>query len=379
MTVLFAIDSFKGSCTSAEACAWAAEGFRRGWPGAETRCLPVADGGEGTVAAFLAACGGRTVEAAVSDPFGRPIPAKAAVLSSGAGVLETAAASGLPLLTTEERDPWRASSYGSGQLLRRLLDEGCVDILVGLGGTATNDGGMGMLAALGARFLDEEGRELGPGGGELLRLHRLDFSGLDPRLSACRFRLLCDVDSPLCGPDGASLTFGPQKGASPETASRLDKALEHFARVVREQLGVDMLPWRGGGAAGGLGAALRLAGNASMTPGIDALLDAAVFEDRLAGCRLVITGEGRMDGQTARGKVPAGVARRAKAAANLPVAALTGGLGPGAHALYACGIDAVFPIPDAPMTLRESMAASRRLLIGGAEQLARLLHASGFA
>lgn len=208
------------------------------------------------------------------------------------------------------------------------MDEGCVDILVGLGGTATNDGGMGILAALGARFLDEEGRELGPGGGEPLRLHRLDFSGLDPRLSACRFRLLCDVDSPLCGPDGASLTFGPQKGASPETASRLDKALEHFARVVREQLGVDMLPWRGGGAAGGLGAALRLAGNASMTPGIDALLDAAGFEDRLAGCRLVITGEGRMDGQTARGKVPAGIARRAKAAANLPVAALTRRSGP---------------------------------------------------
>lgn len=376
MKALIAIDSFKGSCTSGQACRFAAEGLRRVYPQASIGCLPVADGGEGTVDALVAARGGRQLVVSACDPLGRPIQAACGVLPDGVGVMEMAAASGLPLLRPEERNPLVTSTYGTGQILRALLDAGCREILIGVGGSATNDAGMGMAQALGARFFDADGSELGPGGLELGRLERLDFSGLDPRLQDCRLCVLCDVDNPLCGPHGATMTFSAKKGAAPAQQERLEAALSRFADIAARDLGKEVRAWPGGGAAGGLGAMLCLLGG-EICPGIDAVLDALHFEQQLDGCTLVITGEGRLDGQSAHGKVPAGVARRAKQAAGLPVFALAGGIGDGASALYDCGVDAFLSICSRPMPLEESMANPGPLLAGAAEQLARIVYAAG--
>ncbi len=377
MKPLIAIDSFKGSCTSEEACRFAAEGIRRVYPEAQPVCLPVADGGEGTVEALIAARGGRRLAVKATDPLGRPVEAICGVLPDRTGVMEMAAASGLPLLRPEERNPLAASTFGAGQVLRALLDAGCRNILIGVGGSATNDAGMGFAQALGARFLDADGKELEAGGAALARLDRLDFSPLDPRLKESRLRILCDVDNPLCGPHGATMTFSAQKGASPCQQEQLEAALSHFADVVARDCATDIRSWPGGGAAGGLGAMLRLLGG-EMQPGIDAVLDALHFDELAKGCTFVLTGEGRLDGQSAHGKVPAGVALRAKRMAPpLPVFALAGGIGEGAQAIYACGVDAYLSICNRPMTLAESMANPGPLLAGAAEQIARILYASG--
>lgn len=373
MKVLIAADSFKGSCTAEEAISAMAQGVRAVFPNAETVELPVADGGEGTVCAMAAATGGRIVRAPAHDPLGRAIRAEYGILPDGTAVIETAAASGLTLLRPEERDALRASTYGTGELIRHALEHGAERVILGLGGSATTDGGAGLAQALGVSLLDAAGRELPPGGAALQALARIDHTGVMPQAKHCRFLLACDVRNQLCGTNGAAAVFGPQKGADAEQVRLLDAALAHYAEVLRRQLGCDAAQREGSGAAGGLACAMLAFFDAVLCPGIDLVLDAVGFNAALTGADLVLTGEGRLDAQSAGGKVPAGVARRVKAAGNVPVIAIGGAIGEGADALYDCGVDALVSavsavttledaMKNAPASIRESTARAMRLL-----------------
>jgi glycerate kinase len=374
MRLLIAPQEFKGSLSARQAAAAIAEGIRRALPEAEVDLLPMADGGPGTVEALVAACGGRCLQSSVTDPLGRPIEAVWGLLEDAASaVIEMAAASGLVLLRAEERDPRVASTYGTGQLIRAALDSGCRRIIVGVGGSATNDGGAGMAQALGARLLDERGDELPASGGRALaRLGRIDVSGLDPRLAGCRVLVAVDVTNPLCGPTGASMVYGPQKGATPEMARELDAALTHYAHVIERDLGVAVAELPGAGAAGGLAAGLVAFLGAEVGPGVDLIAEAAGLADRLARADLVLTGEGRLDAQTSYGKTVAGVARMAKER-GLPVIALAGEVAADAASLREQGIDAALSIAPGPMTLAESEARAAELLSAAAERVGRLL------
>lgn len=371
--IVVAPDSFKGCCTAVEASRAIAQGIATVSPQAAIVRLPAADGGEGTAEALLSALGGVKKTANVTGPLGDPVAAAFAILPDGTAVIETASASGLPLVPREKLNPLLATSRGTGELIRAALDEGCRKFLIGLGGSATNDAGMGMAQALGVSFSDAAGRELGPGGAGLERLARIDASRLDARLSQSRFTALCDVRNTLCGPDGASAVYGPQKGATPETIARLDAALYRFAQIARRDLGRDVLDVPGCGAAGGLGAALVLFCGAQIQSGIDTVLDLIRFDAHMSGCDLVITGEGSIDGQSAYGKVPAGVAQRAKRHGEIPVAAVVGAMKPGAEKVYKYGIDVIMPTATGPMTLGESIARAPELLSGAAERLMRIV------
>ncbi len=371
--IVVAPDSFKGCCTAVEASRAIAQGIAAVFPQAGIVRLPAADGGEGTAEALLSALGGVKKTENVTGPLGDPVAAAFAILPDGTAVIETASASGLPLVPREKLNPLLATSRGTGELIRAALDEGCRKFLIGLGGSATNDAGMGMAQALGVSFSDAAGRELGPGGAGLERLARIDASRLDARLSQSRFTALCDVRNTLCGPDGASAVYGPQKGATPETIARLDAALYRFAQIARRDLGRDILDVPGCGAAGGLGAALPLFCGAQIQSGIDTVLDLIRFDAHMSGCDLVITGEGSIDGQSAYGKVPAGVARRAKRHGGIPVAAVVGAMKPGAEKVYKYGIDVIMPTATGPMTLGESIARAPELLSGAAERLMRIV------
>lgn len=380
MKIVIACDSFKGSVSAIQVADSLAKGLRRVWPDAEIDCMPVADGGEGTVDAFLYGMPGRKVTISAAGPLGEAIQASFALLDNGTAVIETAAASGLPLLAPQQRDPLRATTYGTGQLICAALDAGCKRIVLGLGGSATNDGGAGMAQALGARFLDAAGQPLPPGGGALDRLERIDLSGLDPRLQTTPVVAACDVTNPLCGPQGASVVYGPQKGATPPMVQQLDRCLRRFAQVGFSCTGRDVAHVPGAGAAGGLGAGLLLFCRAQLCSGIDTMLDVLDFDRRAADADLVFTGEGRIDGQSVCGKVPVGVARRVKAQRQIPVIAVVGGIGPDAERVYDCGIDAVFATAPGPITLQHAMRDSQSLLCRTAEQIARLIlsiHAGG--
>jgi glycerate kinase len=333
----------------------------------------MADGGEGTAETIRAAVRGRRVVCRVRDPLGRPIRAAYALVDcSRTAVIETAAASGLALLAPRERDPLRATTFGTGELIRDALDRGVRAILLGLGGSATNDAGTGLARALGARFLDRHGRELPAGGAALARLARIDVARLDPRLRRVSFTAACDVRNPLTGPNGASAVYGPQKGATPGDVRRLDRALARFARVAARDLGrrVDRRP--GAGAAGGLGAGLMAFLDAKIVPGVERVAACVELDRHLRGCDLVITGEGRLDAQSLQGKVPVGVARLA-AARGIPAIALGGALGPGAERLCRRGpLAAIFAAgaPADPSRLAREAAPRLRNL---SEQVGRLL------
>ena len=374
MKIVIATDSFKGSCSAPDAARAMAAGVRQVFPQAETVCLPVADGGEGTTDALLTALGGQRVSVPVHDPMGRPILAEYGLLPDGTAVVETAAASGLPLVAPEERDALHASTYGTGELIRHALTHGATRILLGLGGSATTDGGLGLGQALGLSFRDAAGQELGPGGIALAGLAKIDASHLLPEARNCTFRLACDVRNPLCGPEGAAAVFGPQKGADPAQVKQLDEALAHYGAVLAEQCASDAAQQPGSGAAGGLACTLLAFFPASLCPGIDLVLDTVGFEGQLADCTLVLTGEGRLDGQSACGKVPYGVARRAKAH-GLPVVAIGGSIGPGAEALYTCGVDALVSTVDKITTLADAMAHAEENITTAAARAMRLLQA----
>ena len=355
MKIVFAIDSFKGSLSSMEAGGAAERGARAVFPDAQTVILPVADGGEGTVDALIAGLGGETVYLTVTGPLGEQVKAKYGVVPDRSlAVMEMAQAAGLTLVPEEQRDPLNTTTYGLGEMIRDAAARGCREFIVGIGGSATNDGGLGMLCALGARFYDAQGKDAGICGRDVEKIERIDLSGLDPVLKACHFRVACDVNNPLCGERGCSAIFGPQKGATPEIVARLDAALAGFASCTAAVLGEDHSEMPGAGAAGGLGFAFRAFLGAELRPGIEIVLEAVELARHAQGADVIVTGEGRMDAQTAMGKAPSGIAAIGKAAGAL-VVGLCGSMGEGAEECNASGIDAIFPILTAPATLAEAM------------------------
>ena len=347
MKFVFASDSFKGTLSSAEIGAMLCESARAAFPGCDCRSVTMADGGEGSVAAVLSAAGGRTVPVRAHDPLGGAVDAFYGVTDGGCAVIETAAASGLTLIDEARRDILAASSYGTGELIAHALDAGYADITLALGGSATNDGGAGAMAALGARFLDADGRTLAPNGASLRRIASIDLSHMHPRLTHARFTAMCDVNSPLTGPLGATMTYGPQKGAStPALLGELEAGMENYARVLRRAFPGRDVEFPGAGAAGGLGAACALFLGAALKPGAEAVLDLTGFDMLLRGADLAVTGEGRADAQSVRGKAVAAVAARCKKA-GVPLIALVGSAGPGADALLGCGVTKLLEVtPD---------------------------------
>jgi len=370
MRIVIAAGALKHSLSAADAAQAIARGLRRSGLEADLVLLPVADGGNGTLDAFLLS-GGQEIVVPVSDPLGRPIKASFGLLGNTA-VIEMALASGLERLTAEERDPLRASTYGTGQLMKAALDAGAERVIVGVGGSATVDGGAGCLQALGVRLLDEQGNEIPPGGGSLSLIERINTSGLDPRWKSVEVIIASDVDNPTLGAQGAAAVFGPQKGASPDDVITLEDNLRDFFTFVAGELGVDVRETSGGGAAGALSAGLMAFLGGRIQSGIDLILDLRGFDQYLEEAALVITSEGRMDTQTIHGKGPIGVARRAQAR-GVPTVALVGGLAVADHLLREAGLAAVLPIVDAPMSLDTALAQTEPLLERAAERLGYLL------
>lgn len=371
MKIVIAPDSFKESLSANAVAEAIAAGWSSVYPEAEIGLYPMADGGEGTVDAVLAATGGERREATVQGPLGDPVAAHWGWLGKGQAVIEMASASGLHCVPGDQRDVLKASSFGTGQLIAAALDAGATQIILGLGGSATNDAGVGLLQALGARFLDADDQPLAPGGAALLGLRRIDLDRLDARLNKVEFMIAADVDNPLCGPRGASHVFGPQKGATPEQVEKLDKALEHFANLLARVIGMDVRHEPGVGAAGGLGFAGLAVLHARFRPGIELVAELSGLAQAMQGADLVITGEGRLDGQSLHGKTPVGVARIAQRA-GVPVIALAGSLGEGYQRLYEAGIDAAFSLTPGPMILQDAMAEAASQLQARAGDIARL-------
>ena len=367
MKIILAPQALKGSLDAAAVGAAMADGVRIALPDAEIAIIPVADGGEGTVRALVAATGGQLLHTRVTGPLGELVEAEWGLLGADAGapgektaVIEMAAASGLPLLPQAQRNPLVATTRGVGGLLRAALDAGCTRILIGIGGSATNDGGAGMAQALGARLLDAGEHELPPGGAALARLARIDVSGVDARLAQTLVRVASDVTNPLIGPEGASAVYGPQKGATPEMVAELDAALAHYATILQRDLGVDVADIPGAGAAGGLGAGLLAFARAEMVPGARLVFEALRFDERISGADLIFTAEGRLDAQTAYGKAVGAVAAAGQRQ-GVPVVALVGAVAMDDVALRALGLAAALPLADGPLTLAESMARAADL------------------
>lgn len=377
MKIVVAPNAFKDSLTAKQAAEAISAGVRKISSDIRTVHVPVADGGDGLFSVVQSVFGGECVTLEVKDPLGRPVKAEYLYLpETKTAVIEMARASGLALLKPEERDARATTTYGTGQLVRAALERGAERVIVGIGGSATNDGGMGFARVLGAGFFDASGRELPPGGAALADLASIDLSGLDPRLADVEIRVACDVDNPLCGPRGAAAVFGPQKGASPAQVEQLDAALGVFAKVAAQATGkTAVAETPGAGAAGGLGAGLLYFTGATLMPGVSLVLEAVNFDERVRKADLVFTGEGRTDFQTAYGKAPAGVARAAKKY-SLPVVCLSGGIGKGADDVLAQGIDAVFSIAPGPISLQECLDNGEPLLRDAAERVCRLARAS---
>ncbi len=376
LTVLIAPDSLKGSLSALQAAAALERGARRAL-GEQITCLivPLADGGEGTIAAILQGAGGVLQHTKVRNPLGAMTEAQWAILDDGRAVLEMAQASGLTLVPTEKRDALRTSSYGTGELIRAALDAGCRKIMLGIGGSATTDGGIGALQALGAGFFDKNGHELPFGGGALRDLHSIDLSNLDGRLRDCEISVLCDVTNPLHGPNGAAPIYGPQKGATPEQVPILDAALRHFADVTAQTIGKDFCDFPGAGAAGGIGFGLLSFLGTQLRPGIEAILEAAHFADKLERADVVLTAEGSLDAQTLSGKTIAGVcraARRAKNKRGVPVIAFGGAVHLSGAQMDELGLLSAFALPNAPLRLEECLNSADELLTNAAERALRL-------
>lgn len=344
------------------------------FPDCECVCLPVADGGEGTMEAVLQARGGVLLETEVLDPLGRRIRAAYAGLDEDRALIEMAAASGLPLLRPEERDPLETTSFGTGQMIRDALERGYRRITIAIGGSATNDGGMGAMRALGIRFLDEDGNELSGKGKDLERVAGIDETGICPLIRGARFTVMCDVKNPLTGPDGATLTFGAQKGGTLMTLERLEQGMRRYEEVLIEAYGPEAGRREGSGAAGGLGAALAVFLHAEMKPGIETVLDLVEFDRKLTGASLVVTGEGRLDWQSSFGKVPGGVGGRCRLA-GVPAVAIVGGMGKGAEEIYQHGISSIVTTINGPMRTEEAMERAEELYSCAARRMFRLFKA----
>ncbi|WP_130831432.1 glycerate kinase [[Erwinia] mediterraneensis] len=355
MKIVIAPDSYKESLSALEVASAIEAGFRDIFPHAHYVKLPVADGGEGTVEAMVAATGGKIVRLAVTGPLGEEVEAFYGLSGDErTAFIEMAAASGLELVPAARRDPRVTTSYGTGELIKNALDRGVSHFIIGIGGSATNDGGAGMMQALGAQLLDEQGQQIGFGGGALATLARIDIARLDARISRCRFEVACDVTNPLTGDEGASAIFGPQKGATPQLVQQLDAALAHYAAIIQRDLDIDVLNIPGGGAAGGMGAALHAFCQAELRRGVEIVTAALGLAEQVKDATLVITGEGRIDSQTVHGKVPIGVAKVAKSF-NKPVIAIAGSLSADVGVVHQHGLDAVFSVLYSICTLEEAL------------------------
>lgn len=372
MKIVVAPDSFKGSLSSIEAAAAVERGILNAAVKVNRKVeitkIPIADGGEGTVAAIIAGAGGEIISTRVLDPLGREIPSFFGILPDRTGVIEMAAASGLNLLKAEERNPLLTTSFGTGQLILEALNAGCSRLIIGIGGSATNDGGVGMAQALGVKFLDQNQQPIGFGGGELGKIAKIDLSGIDPRIARTTVIIASDVKNVLCGPDGASAVYGPQKGATPEMVAVLDRNLKHLAELIKDNLGKDIALVPGSGAAGGLGGGLLAFLNAEIRSGIEIVMELTGFRDKVREADLVITGEGATDFQTMFGKVPYGVAQVAREYGK-PVICISGTLGKDYQKLYEAGIGAFFSLVNRPMTLEEAMESGGELLAATAENI----------
>ena len=381
MNILIAIDSFKGSLTSLEAGEATAQGIRRAFPDAVCHVRPLADGGEGTVDALTAGLGGTVRTVKVTGPCRRPVEAHYGILPGHIAVMEMAQAAGLPQAPSEARDPMHTTTFGVGEMILDAIAHGCREFIMGIGGSATNDGGVGMLSALGWRFLDARGEPVAAGAAGLADLHTIEDSSVPALLGECRFHVACDVTNPLCGERGCSAVYGPQKGARPQEIPLMDGWMADYARLTADRFparaaaGVCDPDYPGAGAAGGMGFALRAYLGAELTPGVGLILDKTEMERHIADADIVVTGEGRLDGQTAMGKAPAGVAALAKRHQK-PVIAFSGCLGDNASACHSCGIDAFFPILPACLSVEDAMEPNRaaRNLSNTAEQTFRLIH-----
>ncbi|WNC15273.1 glycerate kinase [Brevibacillus brevis] len=372
MKILIAPDSFKGSLTAGQVGQAIAAGVRKALPESEIVIKPMADGGEGTLQCLVDATDGKLLQATVKDPLGRDIPAQFGILGDDVTcVIEMAAASGLYLISEQERNPLFTTTYGFGQLIRAGLELGCRRFILGIGGSATNDGGAGMLQALGFQLLDHDGQPLAFGGGELSKLRRIDRTQADPRLAECEFIIACDVKNPFIGPNGASHVFGPQKGATPEMVQQLDSNLRHFADLIEDTEGIAIHDLPGTGAAGGVAGTLLAFLQGQLQSGIQIVKETTGLAEAMAGAELVFTGEGQVDFQTAEGKTPCGVAQLAKEY-GIPVIVLAGSIGKGIEALYAEGVTAVLSIANKPMPLDQSMQQAAELLEQAAEQATRI-------
>lgn len=373
MRVVIAMDSFKGSLSSLEAGQAVKTGLLRAFPDAETEICPLADGGEGTAAALTAGLRGETVHAAVTGPLGTPVSCAYGIVGDLA-VIEMAGAAGLTLVPPERRDPMHTTTYGVGEVIRDAISRGCRRFILGIGGSATNDGGAGMLQALGFDLSDADGRPIPHGAAGLAKLRHISAENALAALQDCTFRVACDVENPLCGENGCSAVYGPQKGADAESIRRMDGWLREYASLAKTVFPESDASYPGSGAAGGMGFALRTFLGASLESGVQIVMEETGLAEKIRAADLVVTGEGRMDAQTAMGKAPVGVAQLA-ARYRKPVIAFAGGIGEGARACNAAGIQAFFPAVRGVTTLEEAMRpdAASRNLADSAEQVFRLL------
>ncbi|KOP82498.1 glycerate kinase [Bacillus sp. FJAT-21945] len=375
MKIVIAPDSFKGAISARDICTSMKAGVHRVFPKAEVIEVPLADGGEGTMENLVYSSGGSFIEFEVKGPIGTPVLATIGLLGDQeTAVIEMAQASGLTLLSREERNPLLATSYGTGELIKHALDRNYRKFIIGLGGSATNDGGTGLLKALGVRFYSNDGLELAEGGAALINLAFIDDSGIDPRIKESSILIASDVTNPLCGPNGASTIFGPQKGASASDVMKLDQALFHYSKIVQKQKNMNLCKIVGGGAAGGTGAALAAFFRSSIRSGIEVVMGAIQFEEKIKGADLIITGEGKLDSQTLSGKVITGVSKIAKKH-HIPVIALCGSLLLDEYQMNELGISSAFSIVPGPCSLETAMANSSKWTIERTEQIMRFLSA----
>ena len=374
MKFLFASDSFKGTLSSRRTAELLAQAASEIFPGCECGSIEVADGGEGTTDAVLSAVNGEKIPVSVHGPLWKETAAYYGKLDDRRAVMEMAAASGLPLVPGEQRDPRKTTSYGTGEMIADALGRGFRDISIAIGGSATNDGGIGCMKALGVRFLDEDGQELSGCGADLGAVRRIDTSGLDPRVKECRFTVMCDVTNPLCGEKGATHTFGRQKGGTPEILEELEAGMCNYRDILQKQFGVNMDDVPGAGAAGGLGAALMVFLDGTLKSGIETVLDLVEFDRKLEGVSLVVTGEGATDWQSVFGKVMQGVGVHCKKA-GIPAVAVVGSMGKGAEDIFDYGIESILTTVNAVMPLDEALGRAEELYLQAARRLFRMLKA----
>ena len=373
MKIVIAPDSFKGSLTAMEVATAIERGIKDVFPDAVIDKVPMADGGEGTVQSLVDATGGEILAERITGPLGEMLNAEYGILGDGiTAIIEMAAASGLPLVPEDKRNPMLTTTYGTGELIKAALEHGCRKLIIGIGGSATTDGGAGVAQALGAKLFDDKGKEIGFGGGELARLAKIDMSTIDARIAETKTVVACDVDNPLTGPRGAAYVYSPQKGATPEMVEKLDKALMQFAEIVKRDLGKEVNDVPGAGAAGGLGAGLMAFLNAELKSGIDIVIEAANLAEHVKDADLVITGEGMIDNQTIYGKTPIGVAKVAKQY-NIPVLGIAGALSDDSDVVYKHGIDALISIAPGPISLNDAMKNGYRLVEKAAMRAGKIL------